>query len=461
MPAVQAAPYAAMVMDMRDGRVLHSRGADRRQHPASLTKMMTLYLTFEAVESGRIGLDQRVRVSQHAARQPASKLYLKAGQTVSIRHLIRATATKSANDAAMVLAEAIGGSQAGFGEMMTRKARELGMPNTTFRNPHGLTQSGHLSTARDMAKLARHLFFDFPEYYGVFGQITTYAAGKQVWSTNRRLLRSYRGAEGMKTGYTRAAGYNLVGIASRGSERIIAVVMGESSVASRTRRVAQLLDMGFSRAETHVAVVPPSRGSAAGTVVAVRSAPVPPARPTRQTTGIAAVVEALGPAPAAAAIQAEETVRVASASATLPSPVTETPQATAKAPSSAYAPRRTEPPRLRPVRVATASADVRGTISVAEGSGDGGVPMPPPRPAWSVRLGAFEDRAAALESVTSVTLGDLRPLASAESQIKEFRGQGGAPRYEVRFTGLSSREAGKACRTLKSHGRECVALAPN
>ena len=199
-PAVHAAPYAAMVMDMRDGRVLHARSADRRQHPASLTKMMTLYLAFEAVESGRVGLDQTVRVSRHASRQPPSKVYLREGQRVSIRHLIRATATKSANDAAMALAEALGGSQEGFARMMTSKARELGMPNSTFRNPHGLTQSGHLSTARDMARLARHLYFDFPEYYHVFGRIKTYAMGKTLWSTNRRLLRSYRGAEGMKTG---------------------------------------------------------------------------------------------------------------------------------------------------------------------------------------------------------------------------------------------------------------------
>lgn len=432
VPAVgHAAPYAAIVMDMRDGRVLHARSADRRQHPASLTKMMTLYLTFEAVESGRIGIDQKVRVSRHAARQPASKLYLKQGQRVSIRHLIRATATKSANDAAMVLAEAIGGSQQGFARMMTDKARHLGMHSTTFKNPHGLTQAGHLSTVRDMARLARHLYFDFPEYYHIFGRITTYAAGKKVWSTNRRLLRSYRGAEGMKTGYTRAAGFNLVGIAARGQERVIAVVMGEDSVASRTRRVAQLLDMGFDRAATHVAVVPPTHDIA----VAVKQSPVPPARPGTQATGLAAIVEALGPAQAEAAVTADREVQVAS-----------TP-----APSSGHAPRRMRLPALRPVSAPTATAAVAAA----------GVPVPRARPAWSVRLGAFEDRAAAVESVTSVTLGDLALLTSAESQINEYKGQGGRPLYEVRFTGLTSREAGKACSTLKSRGRDCVALAPN
>ena len=432
-PAVHAAPYAAIVMDMRDGRVLHARSADRRQHPASLTKMMTLYLAFEAVESGRFDLDQRVRVSGRAARQPPSKVYLREGQRVSIRHLIRATATKSANDAALALAEAIGGSQEGFARMMTDKARELGMRNTTFRNPHGLTQSGHLSTVRDMARLARHLYFDFPEYYNVFGRIKTHAVGKTLWSTNRRLLRSYRGAEGMKTGYTRAAGYNLVGIAARGNERVIAVVMGEDSVPSRTRRVAELLDMGFARAETHVAEVPPRSVTV---YAAARQAPMPPVRPVLRATGFAAIREALEPSQAAASTGPEEEVTVARA----------------PAPSSAHAPRRTAMPALRPAR--------QSGVLVAEGAAQE-IPVPQPRPTWSVRLGSFPDHAMAVESVTAVTLADSLSLASARSEINEYKGQGGEPLYEVRFTGLSPREAGKACNALKSHGRDCVALAPN
>ncbi|MEO1601132.1 MAG: D-alanyl-D-alanine carboxypeptidase family protein, partial [Pseudomonadota bacterium] len=224
----EAAPYAAIVMDMRTGEVVHARSADRQQHPASLTKMMTLYLAFEAIKTGQIRLDQRIRVSRHAARQPASKLYLKSGQRVTIRSLIRATAIKSANDAAMALAEAIGGSQKNFARMMTNKARALGMASTRFRNPHGLTQKGHVSTARDMARLARHLYFDFPQYYNLFGRRMASAAGKRVYTTNR-LLATYAGAEGMKTGYTRAAGYNLVATAKRGQRRVIAVVMGGKS----------------------------------------------------------------------------------------------------------------------------------------------------------------------------------------------------------------------------------------
>ncbi|MEM9371362.1 MAG: serine hydrolase, partial [Pseudomonadota bacterium] len=145
---VIAAPYAAIVVDMRDGRVLHSRSADRRQHPASLTKMMTLYLTFEAVKNGQVSLNTRTRISRKAARMTGSRLRLKSGERVTIRDLIRATAIKSANDAALALAEAIGGSEKAFAQMMTQKARELGMNATTYKNPHGLTRAGHLTTAR-------------------------------------------------------------------------------------------------------------------------------------------------------------------------------------------------------------------------------------------------------------------------------------------------------------------------
>jgi D-alanyl-D-alanine carboxypeptidase len=273
--SVEAAPQASIVMDMRNGKVLQSRSADRKLHPASLTKMMTLYLTFEAIRDGRLRLDQKVRVSRHAARQPASKLYLKTGQRVTVRSLIRATAIKSANDAAMVLAEAIGGSQRGFAKMMTRKARGLGMKNTTFKNPHGLTQRGHLSTARDMAILGRHLFFDYPQYYNIFKRRTDYAAGKRIWSTNR-LLSRYPGADGIKTGYTRAAGYNLVASATRGKKKILAVVFGARNSADRTRKVSRLLDVGFSRAKNSVRKQRPAVNRAR---VRVASAPMPRSKP--------------------------------------------------------------------------------------------------------------------------------------------------------------------------------------
>ena len=289
---------------MRNGKVLYSRSADRRLHPASLTKMMTLYLTFSAIRDGKIRLDQKVRVSRKAARMPASKLYLKAGQRVTIRSLIRATAIKSANDAAMVLAETIGGSQSGFARMMTRQAKRLGMSNTRFKNPHGLTQRGHYSSARDMSKLARHLFFDFPQYYNIFKRRTDKAAGKRIWSTNR-LLSSYAGADGIKTGYTRAAGYNLVASAHRGNKRIIAVVFGARNSKARTAKVSRLLDIGFGRAGSRVRSVGPTvvatkrAGSGRKSRIVVAAAPLPVRRPSMGLTVSAAVAEVLA-APAAA-----------------------------------------------------------------------------------------------------------------------------------------------------------------
>ena len=165
--------YAAMVMDARSGEILHSENANKRLHPASLTKMMTLYVVFQAVENGEISLDKKVKISRHAASEPPSKLYLRSGQKVKLRYLIRAAAVKSANDAATALGEAIEGSEAAFARRMNRTAKAMGMNRTTFKNAHGLTEPGHLSTARDMTILGRHLFYDFPEYYNLFARKTT------------------------------------------------------------------------------------------------------------------------------------------------------------------------------------------------------------------------------------------------------------------------------------------------
>ena len=165
---LQAAPYAAIVMDGRTGEVLYEKNADARLHPASLTKMMTLYIVFQEIEAGRLTLDTKVTVTKYAASQPPSRLGLKPGQKIAVRYLIRAAAIKSANDAASALGDHIGGDAAGFAKRMTRTARQLGMHNTTFKTANGLTAEGHLSSARDMNVLGRHLFYDFPQYYHIF-----------------------------------------------------------------------------------------------------------------------------------------------------------------------------------------------------------------------------------------------------------------------------------------------------
>ncbi|MEZ5795525.1 D-alanyl-D-alanine carboxypeptidase family protein [Albidovulum sp.] len=254
-----AAPYADFVIDARTGEVLHQENADTRLYPASLTKMMTLYIAFEAIERGEISLDSKVTISKHAAAQPPSHLGLKAGQTIALRYLIRAAAIKSANDAATAIGEAIEGSEPAFAKRMNRTAKALGMTKTTFVNANGLTASGHRSTARDMTTLGRHLFYDFPEYYGLFSRTTADAGVAKVASTNRRFLGSYRGADGIKTGYTSAAGFNLTASAQRGEERIIATILGGKSTAWRNERMADLLDLGFSKAPSHAVVQKPGR----------------------------------------------------------------------------------------------------------------------------------------------------------------------------------------------------------
>ena len=278
-----AAPYAAMVMDARSGKVLHSRNADTQLHPASLTKMMTLYIAFEAVENGEISLDTLVTVSARAAAEPPSKLGLRRGQKIKLRYLIRAAAIKSANDAATAIGEAISGSEAAFARRMNRTARAMGMTRTHFKNAHGLTESGHLSTARDMTVLGRQLFYDYPQYYNLFSRLTANAGVKRVAHTNTRFLNAYRGADGIKTGYTRAAGYNLVASAERGSERIITTVFGGRSVASRNAKVAELMDLGFRRAPTRVALRRPSRPAYQGA-----DGPAPGATPPGKTIRVVA-----------------------------------------------------------------------------------------------------------------------------------------------------------------------------
>lgn len=260
-----AAPYAALVMDGRTGEVIHASNADTRLHPASLTKMMTLYIAFEAIRNGEITLDTEVTVSRNAAAEPPSKLGLRAGQKIALRYLIRAAAVKSANDAATAIGEGISGSEAAFARRMNRTAKALGMTHSTFKNANGLTAEGHLSTARDMTTLGRHILYDYPEYYNLFSRTSTDAGMSVVYNTNRRLLAAYKGADGIKTGYTRAAGFNLVASARRGDERIIATVFGGTSTAARNAKVAELLDLGFRQAPSHARLqkpaLPPYQGN--------------------------------------------------------------------------------------------------------------------------------------------------------------------------------------------------------
>ncbi len=263
-----AAPFAAVVMDARTGEVLYEKNANTRLHPASLTKMMTLYIAFQEIESGRLSLDTKVTVTKYAASQPPSRLGLKPGQKIAIRYLIRAAAVKSANDAAAALGDHISGDAAAFAKRMTRTARQLGMNDTTFKNANGLTAEGHLSTAYDMNILGRHLFYDFPQYYNIFSRRTADAGIATVSNTNTRFLDAYEGADGIKTGYTSAAGFNLTASAQRGKKHIIATVFGSTSTANRNAKMAELMDIGFGKSKNRVKEQPPVSPDADAALIA-------------------------------------------------------------------------------------------------------------------------------------------------------------------------------------------------
>lgn len=269
----RAADLAALVVDADSGRVIHSVDADAVTHPASLTKMMTLYLVFERLQQGRLRPDTRWRASALAAQQAPSRIGLKEGQAISVHQAILAMVTKSANDAAVVAAESLAGSERNFALAMTAKADKLGMADTVFRNASGLPHPGQVTTARDMATLALALQRDFPRYYHYFSAPDFSFAGVTHRNHNA-LLRSYEGADGIKTGYIKASGFNLVASAQRGGRRLIGVVLGERSPGARNQMMADLLDKGF---ETVLAPAPARKEERRQAALAPNPAPSSPA----------------------------------------------------------------------------------------------------------------------------------------------------------------------------------------
>ncbi len=242
---LSAKTFSYIVADARDGKIISSHNSKQIIHPASLTKMMTLYLAFDAIRFGRLKLDQKAVISQNAASEPPSKFWYKPGQSVSIRYLIRASAIRSANDAATALGEAISGSEKKFINAMNKTAKKMGMNSTRFKNAHGLTEIGHYSTAKDMLVLARRLMLDFPEYFNIFSRLETSASGKVIRNTNFKFLRQYKGASGIKTGYTNASGHNLAASAKRSDKQLVGIIIGTSSSSKRAKKVIELFDEAF------------------------------------------------------------------------------------------------------------------------------------------------------------------------------------------------------------------------
>lgn len=245
MPKAMAEKYASIVVDIETGEVLHARHADALRYPASLTKAMTLYMLFDALKSGEVQATELFPVSRFAAAQAPSSLRLEARDTISVRDAILALITKSANDVSVVVAERLGGSERAFAALMTAKAREMGMTQTTFRNASGLPNARQLSTARDMAILAERLLEDHAEYYGYFAT-TDFSWGDANYENHNRLIGNVLGVDGIKTGYTRASGFNLMASAKRNGRRIVTIMFGGSTSRSRDEHVAELIEAAYA-----------------------------------------------------------------------------------------------------------------------------------------------------------------------------------------------------------------------
>jgi D-alanyl-D-alanine carboxypeptidase len=274
--------FAAIVVDANTGKTLYSANAGARRYPASLTKMMTLYLTFEALKAGRIKKSSQVVFSAQAAAQPPTKLGVRAGGSVTVETAIYSLITRSANDSAHALAELLGGSEPAFARLMTAKARTLGMESTVFRNPHGLPNTSQFTTARDMATLGIALREHFPQYYSYFS-VRSFQYGKQRIANHNRLLGRVKGVDGIKTGYTRASGFNLVSSVSDGGRRIVAVVMGGQSGSARDRKMADLiaeyLPKASARSRGPLVARADGLSAIAKAILPKREAPTPESRP--------------------------------------------------------------------------------------------------------------------------------------------------------------------------------------
>jgi D-alanyl-D-alanine carboxypeptidase len=347
--------YSAIVVDNRTGNVLVAANADETRHPASLTKMMTLYMVFEALREGRLDLQSRITFSEEAASRPPSKLGIQAGQSITVEQAILALVTRSANDVAAAVGERLsGGSEARFGQMMTMRARALGMTRTTFRNASGLPDSEQVTTARDMATLGRRLIADFPERYHYFGVSHAQFGGLRIRNHNR-MLESYEGVDGIKTGFINASGFNIVTSASRGGQRVVGAVFGGTSWHERDRHMASMLDRGFDQLgvagrataqapdllRTAQAASLPGRG-AAQPVRATQPPPRATTAPRAQPSGTTSpgTARATPPAPSQATPRSQPQPR--SPAASQPRTTTSRPPGSTAQPAS---PRQTSPAR--------------------------------------------------------------------------------------------------------------------
>jgi D-alanyl-D-alanine carboxypeptidase len=424
-----AAPNAAIVVDAKSGKVLYSSNADAIRHPASLTKIMTLYMLFESIDSGRTGLNSPIQVSSHCAGQAPSKLGFKPGQSIKARDAILSLVTKSANDVACAVGEHLGGTESGFARKMTQRARMLGMSKTTFRNASGLPNSAQVTTARDMATLGRAVQDHFPTHYKYF-TTRSFKWGKNTYSNHNRLLGRVEGVDGIKTGYTRASGFNLVSSVKRNNREIVAVVLGGDTGKARDARMASLISDYLPKA---------TKGRRTAAIVAgapefvADNVPIPPKRPDAGDPIVTASVIGANSIFALAAVDQGD----ASANDDIDTPATQAIEATFAEPAAV------EPAAVQPATIETAAAEAAAIMT----SG------------WKIQLAATPTQSSALEILNRARSEAPAVLANAapytEAVVKED-----VTLHRARFAGFVDKDAARAaCEELTKHDFACLALS--
>lgn len=404
LPATET-KYAAIVVDANTGEVLYAKRADALRYPASITKVMTLYLAFEAISEGRLKPTDLITVSARAASQPPTKLGLAAGEQITVDDAMKAIAVKSANDMAVALAEHMGGTEQRFAALMTLRGQELGMSNTRYVNASGLPDSRQISTARDIAILSRAVMRDFPQYYSYFSLRSFTFRGVTV-NNHNRLLGQMWGVDGLKTGYTNASGYNLAASAVRDGRRLIAVVLGGRSTVTRDDHVEDLLLTGFDVLK---------RRSLGETITVAQSMFEP-------------VIEGPIERPSVEQGDAEQDgLRVV---------LTDGP-----ASATPYTVMSRIPEVVPPTRAATPPKKAAPKK---------------PRGQWAIQAGAFKSKSQAREQLSQLQRRFRQVLDDGEAQI------GGAVGgyFRVRFEGMTADAARSACKALKAKKQACMVVAP-
>ncbi len=472
-------PYASIVIDVNSGKVLQGTNPDALRFPASVTKVMTLYMLFEQIERGKLKLDTPLPVSAFAARQAPSKIGFDPGETIEVEDAIKALVTKSANDVAVVVAEAVGGDQDTFAEMMTRKARSLGMSRTTFRNASGLPNPEQVTTARDLATLGRAIHERFPKYWRYFQTRNFEYAGRNYRNHNK-LLGRIDGVDGIKTGYTRASGFNLLTSARDGNRHVMAVVLGGRSGRIRDAQMASLVENHIEGATTGGRTAPvfaEARSEEPVRVAAVVPAPQPrpePVKPEVRVPEPQKTVEAARPpqndtqrtADIRRAIAAAPVV-VAPTKTVTSTVVAAAPQATrpampAAAPVAAYAPQpAVQPgPQLRWTTgaqpAAKTAAGRQATVAQADPVTTASTQkQAAPHSGFIIQLGASDDEGKARAILESAKSKNRTILADASAFTEKVQ-KGDATLFRARFGGFDdNKDANAACGALKKSGFNC------